>query len=363
MTHADPSRRDSIKASSPTRRAFVVGASAAGAVLLNGYSALVAMAHGARKRGPKRPTCVALTSNGQEAVTSDDNGELKVRHAPNFKEPVKTADKKHQFKASYVSVSGRLAVTAGYDGYVIVHDLDDLNAQNPPVLNTHDLGVAKPEVWVATLSADGSHVLLGTNDGQIMLWEIANPNLQQIKRFRYSRDPVAGLAFVPLSDDQMFMSTHAGVVNLWRTSNPFEPLTTYSHKNSQSVNAVAINPDATKFVSGSFDRTVRVWDLNTAAHVEDPKPLHVLRHSDIVWRVAMSPDALFVASAGDDDVRVWRVSDEAGVRFPVGTFGSMGVAFHGNSKIVYTGDGTNAANLVNAGAPVFPVARDAGGAK
>jgi WD40 repeat protein len=69
------------------------------------------------------------------------------------------------------------------------------------------------------------------------------------------------------------------------------------------VNSLAVSADGRRLLSGSYDHTVRVWD------VESGKPLHVLSgHEDWVIDVDLSPDGR-VALSGDDDgrVRLWDV--------------------------------------------------------
>jgi WD40 repeat protein len=75
----------------------------------------------------------------------------------------------------------------------------------------------------------------------------------------------------------------------------------YNH--AKSVTSVAFSPDGRLLASGSFDRTVQVWDLATG------QPRHVLHgHEHQVWGVAFSADSRCVASAGyDETVRLWDV--------------------------------------------------------
>jgi WD40 repeat protein len=358
MAQGQPIGLESTRAAALSRRLFVAGASAA--VFVSGSWSRVASADGVSKKGPKRATCVAITDNGEQAVTSDDNGDVKLRPVPfDIRKKPESAKKKHQHKASFVAVVGRKAVTAGYDGLVIVHNLDDLGAEKPPFLETHAVGNAKPEAWVATLASDGHTVLVGTNDGQMMRWDSRDLDPRHVRRFRYSREPVAGLAFVPGTNDEFFLSTHAGEINLWKTSDLFEPVNTYSHRNQERVNAVAVSKDGNTFASASFDKSVRVWQVHKT-HVVDPKPLQVLKgHKNIVWRVAIASDpasgaAVRVASAGEDAVRAWRLSDgEQATRIDPGKYGSMGVAFRGLDEVVFTRDGSDVNKPVDVGTLQF----------
>ncbi|KIK59334.1 hypothetical protein GYMLUDRAFT_245403, partial [Collybiopsis luxurians FD-317 M1] len=67
----------------------------------------------------------------------------------------------------------------------------------------------------------------------------------------------------------------------------------------------AFSPDGTRIVSGSDDRTVRIWDATTGTQIGNP--LH--GHDDSVQSVAFSPDGTRIVSGSDDrTVRVWDVT-------------------------------------------------------
>jgi len=67
------------------------------------------------------------------------------------------------------------------------------------------------------------------------------------------------------------------------------------------VTSAAFSPDGARIVTGSFDRTVRVWDTESGAQ------LMALRgHDGTVWSVAFSPDGLRIITGADDNTaRVW----------------------------------------------------------
>ena len=73
------------------------------------------------------------------------------------------------------------------------------------------------------------------------------------------------------------------------------------------VNAVAVMPDGRRAVSGSKDRTLKVWDLESGAE------LATLRgHSGWVWAVAVTPDGRrAVSGSGDKTLTVWDLESGA----------------------------------------------------
>ncbi len=70
---------------------------------------------------------------------------------------------------------------------------------------------------------------------------------------------------------------------------------------SESVNSVAYSPDGTKFISGSYDNTIKIWDANTGQCLKT-----LAGHSDYVKSVAYSPDGTKIISGSrDKTVKIW----------------------------------------------------------
>ena len=91
--------------------------------------------------------------------------------------------------------------------------------------------------------------------------------------------------------------------------------------------SVAFSPDGTRIVSGSQDKTVRVWDTERGVQIGSP----LQGHTSYVTSVAFSPDGTRLVSGSDDNtVRVWNSRRNVQISNDVGrdVFQSNGQAMY-----------------------------------
>ncbi len=69
--------------------------------------------------------------------------------------------------------------------------------------------------------------------------------------------------------------------------------------------SVAFSPDGKRLVSGSGDKTIKLWDTATGKEL-----LTLKGHSSTVFSVAFSPDGKRLASGSmDETIKVWDILD------------------------------------------------------
>ncbi|MEP0880975.1 caspase family protein [Trichocoleus sp. ST-U3] len=101
-----------------------------------------------------------------------------------------------------------------------------------------------------------------------------------------------------------------------------------------SVNSVAFSPDSQFIVSGSRDKTVRLWDIQGNA-IGQP----FQGHKSYVNSVTFSPDGQFIVSGSwDKTVRLWDIQGNAiGQPFQGHEYDVTSVAFSSDSQFIVSG--------------------------
>jgi WD40 repeat protein/serine/threonine protein kinase/tetratricopeptide (TPR) repeat protein len=125
---------------------------------------------------------------------------------------------------------------------------------------------------------------------------------------------------------------HAARANLaaWQ---PHHPRLKAVLSHPSPVDAAAFSPDGKLVVTGSDDRTARLWDVATARQIGPP-----LRHEGEVMGVAFSPDGKAILTGSQDKTaRLWDAASGKSIGPPLPVEGLyVGVAFSPNGKTILT---------------------------
>ncbi|KAJ5890788.1 NACHT nucleoside triphosphatase [Penicillium subrubescens] len=108
-------------------------------------------------------------------------------------------------------------------------------------------------------------------------------------------------------------------IKLWDTTTGALQQTLEGH--SDSCRSVVFSPDGSQLASGSCDKTIRLWDTATGALMQTFEG-----HSDSCKSVAFSPDSqLLVSGSEDKTVRLWNSTTKA-----------LQMSLHGHRGAVYS---------------------------
>jgi hypothetical protein len=150
---------------------------------------------------------------------------------------------------------------------------------------------------------------------------------------------------VAFSSDGKFILTGSWdkTIRLWDAATGVVVATLAGH--TERIRAVALSADAKRIIGGSDDTTARLWDAETGAAVAT-----LVGHIGGVSAVAFSPNGKRVLTGSyDKTARLWDAGTGAAVATLAGHIGSVNsVAFSSDGKHILTGSWDNTARLWDA---------------
>mgnify|MGYP005840425829 CR=1 FL=1 len=183
-------------------------------------------------------------------------------------------------------------------------------------------------VFSLSFSPDGRLLATGSEDHLVRVWDVRTGELLRI--LSGHTDEVRSVAFAPQSYGR-------GIQKNLSTQNPKFKI--------QNLKSKTQNPKLEYLLaSGSYDRTVRLWDVNAG------ECLKILEeHSDQVWSVAFSPDGRVLASGSSDRIiKLWDVSSGQRLKSLLGHSGQIRtVAFSPDGQTLASGSDDQSVRLWN----------------
>lgn len=224
-----------------------------------------------------------------------------------------------------------------------------INKKNPPTIGCFTVLNTNNKLNCADMTSEGGIIACGYKDGSITVWvldkdiniEITDSNLKELEEFK-DQD----LAKLMLKKDNN-KKTEAEKNNIESesanniSSHPefvyelitqrHRKITLYGH--SDSVYSVSISPDKENIISGSFDGTIRLWNLHTKTTIAVFKG-----HFSPVLCVKFAPISHYFASGGSDrTARLWAINSSGALRIFAGHLSDVEIVdFHPNSLYLIT---------------------------
>ncbi|WP_460208301.1 WD40 repeat domain-containing protein [Scytonema sp. NUACC21] len=191
-------------------------------------------------------------------------------------------------------------------------------------------------VRCVAFTPDGQTIATGGDDRKIMFWDLT----QRQVATALSLDDTAAHSLALSPDGRTLITGSYRKIKVWRIffereSATFDSELLHSFTgHTHIVRALAISSDGKILVSGSRDKTIKIWQLETG------ELLCTLNgHRDGVYAIALSPDGKIIASgSADKTIKLWHL--ETGEL--LGTFTGHGhtvtaVAFTSSGELLVSG--------------------------
>jgi WD40 repeat protein len=237
---------------------------------------------------------LAMVPGGPFVISASSDRTLKIWDTLSGREIRTLTGHTQTVWAVAVTPDGRHAVSGSADKTLKVWDLQTGEA-------TRTIAGHASNVMAVALTADGKRVISGGIHSEIKVWsledgrEIYSHRLPKGYLIVLAATPAGRLAVVGFNDEG--------------TEWPFILDTKTGHVVGQlrgheaAVESVLFTQRGRRVLTGSYDTTVRLWDLASRRELR-----RLEGHQDRVGGLAVTPDGRYAASASDDaTLKVWRL--------------------------------------------------------
>ena len=157
-----------------------------------------------------------------------------------------------------------------------------------------------------------------------------------------SRSDWAGVTSIAFSPDGQWLvsGSEDKTIKVWELSTGTEIHTLTGH--SDFVNSVTVSPDG-KWLASVDTYTIKLWDLSTGEEIRT-----LTGHSALVHSVMFSPDGQMLASGGNDQtIKLWNPNSEATIRTLSAKSPIDAVSFSPDGQVLASGERNNIIKLWN----------------
>ena len=239
---------------------------------------------------------VKFSQDGQYLVTAGWDNTARIWNVATGQTEQKLIGHRRFVNDATFSPDGKKVVTASDDHTARIWDV--ATAREIQQFREH-----QDKVSTAVFSSDGQRILTASSDGKACIWDAATGEI--IQQFDDYQQPLLAAVFSPngkyvLAGGEDKDNT-ARIWNL-KTKKPM----LFDDENvdgllghTDRITSVAFSPDGLRVVTGSADRTAKVWELRTGREV-----LTLRHHQSALTSVTFSPDGRHIVTASRDKTAI-----------------------------------------------------------
>jgi WD40 repeat protein len=156
-----------------------------------------------------------------------------------------------QTKVLAVTSSSTRGAVGARDGVIKVFSKQNLKC-------LRNIDAHKTDISGLAFTSDASMLISTSWDGESKLWNASTSEL--VRSVKKQNERIRSVVIAP-DDSRVFLGLHSGnIVSVSLEGSP-KPVTLKGH--TDMVSSLSVDPSGRYLVSGSWDRSIRVWSLET----------------------------------------------------------------------------------------------------
>ncbi|MDB9449523.1 WD40 repeat domain-containing protein [Dolichospermum circinale] len=258
---------------------------------------------------------IAVTPDGKTVISGSRDNTIKIWDLGTGQEKFTLEGHSDWVNAIAVTPDGKTVISGSYDKTIKIWDVE--TGTEKFTLEGHSSSVK-----AIALTSDGKTVISGSSDNTIKIWDITQQKTgffdfihERIpSRLKFTlkghSDSVKAIAVTP-DGKTVISGSYDKTIKIWDVETGTEKFTLTAHKYSMSVDAIAVTPDGKTLISvlrhytidafDASDNTIKIWDLGTGT-----EKFTLEGHSSSVKAIVVTPDGKTVISGSDDNtIKIW----------------------------------------------------------
>jgi len=254
--------------------------------------------------------CLAVSGNGKLIASGSWDGMVNLFYTDSTYTPI-TSFSDHFSAVNSISITpnGKIIATGGADGKVFIYKIDSIGTiSKEKVVNIHRMSVN-----AVVIDPSGKLLFTGSTDGTISFYDIYKNKDKKIN----NTNPVTSIA---VSNDRRSIYCSDNTINIKKYDIMGTLIGTYEGHTDQ-VNSVVLTKDNKFLISGSSDKTIRIWNTQNGKLEKT-----LTGHDWKVLTVSVSLNGKYIVSGSNDgSMKLWDI--ELGKE--IGAFDNIGTNVRG----------------------------------